>query len=289
MFADDNFNPATLPRIAREKSPSRRKELEWIRERRMTFFREYAQRVHHIIPAFTQMTSEVVEDEEYLTAMHNQMGVRGALIGIESFNTEGLEKTRKTWNPVGERMVNVIQAIQSHGIYILGSIITGLETDTPETLATMREFAKASKMLFAQFAMYRPFPGTVDFRKNTAKLLYEKYWLQPQVPRVIVEHPCMTAQELLRANQECWDSFYSIREIWKKAVRLPCSLTWKLIFVFSSRGFRSLYAGRGISADGARRKLGPLSRLLLTGVRRLLAFAFFQRQWKLRQKRELAA
>jgi len=305
MFADDNFSPATLPRIAREESPSKRKELEKVREQRMEFFREYARRVHRVIPAFTQMTSEVVGDDEYLAAMHDNMGIRGALIGIETFNADGLKKTRKTWNPVGERMVKVIQTIQSHGIYVLGSMICGLETDTLETLATMREFARTSTMLFAQFPIYRPFPGTVDFKemvgdsarrgrhdslapapKHSARLLHEKYWLETQLPRVIVEHPHMTAQELLRVNQECWNSFYALREIWKRAVGLPCSLTWKLIYIFSSRGFRALYAGRGISADGAPRKLGFLPRLALKGVGRLLAFSSLQR--KLRRKRKLA-
>lgn len=285
MFADDNFNPATLPRIAREESPSKRKLLEGVRQQRMDFFQKYSSRVNHILPAFTQMTSEVVGDEEYLTAMHDQMGVRGALIGIESFTAEGLEKTRKTWNPAGERMVNVIRTIQSHGIYILGSIITGLETDTPETIKSMLGFAKSSGTLFAQFALYRLFPGTVDYQKNKGKLIYEKYWLEEGNPRVVMKHPHMTAEELLRANQECWDGFYSFREIVRKAVRLPCSTAWKLIFIGSSLGFRRLYAGRGISADGPRRKPGPMPRLALKGARQLLAFSSFQRQRKLRKEK----
>jgi radical SAM superfamily enzyme YgiQ (UPF0313 family) len=299
MFADDNFNPATLGRIAREESPSKREELEKTRERRMEFFGEYARRVHRVIPSFTQMTSEVAGDDEYLAAMHDDMGVRGALIGIESFSLAGLKATRKMWNPVGERMVNVIRAIQSHGIYVLGSIICGLETDTLETVLAMREFAKSSTMLFAQFPLYRPFPGTVDFRemvadrkrlstsdplslapKHGSKLLYEKYWLDNRCPRVIVKHPRMTEQELLHANQGCWNDFYSFREIWKRAVQLRCSWTWKFIFVFASRGFRALYAGRGISADGVRRKLGLMPRLALKGVGQLLAVSSFQRRGK---------
>ena len=41
IFADDNFNPATLGRIAREPSPQKRKQLEQIREERLRFFEEY--------------------------------------------------------------------------------------------------------------------------------------------------------------------------------------------------------------------------------------------------------
>jgi radical SAM superfamily enzyme YgiQ (UPF0313 family) len=41
VFADDNFNPATLGRIAREPNLSKRRELEQIREKRLKFFEEY--------------------------------------------------------------------------------------------------------------------------------------------------------------------------------------------------------------------------------------------------------
>ena len=130
----------------------------------------------------------------------------------------------------------------------LGSIICGLETDTLETIAATREFAKSSPMLFAQFPVYPPFPGTVDFRemvadrkrrstsdplapapKHVTELMYEKYWLHNRCPRVIVKHPHMTERELLHADQRCWNDFYSFREIWKRAVQLPCSWTWKFI------------------------------------------------------------
>jgi Fe-S oxidoreductase len=41
VFADDNFNPATLGRIAREPNPETRRELERVRQERLRFFEEY--------------------------------------------------------------------------------------------------------------------------------------------------------------------------------------------------------------------------------------------------------
>ncbi|MGH9856989.1 MAG: B12-binding domain-containing radical SAM protein, partial [Acidobacteriota bacterium] len=163
IFADDNFNPATLGRIERETSPSKRKELEIVREQRLRFFEEYDRSVPKDIYAFTQMTTEVVSDPEYLKAMHDQARIRAALIGVESFSEEGLISANKQWNPVGQKMVDTIQTIQKNGIFVLSSIICGLESDTVETIQTMREFAKASGSLLAQFTLYSPFPGTVDF------------------------------------------------------------------------------------------------------------------------------
>jgi hypothetical protein len=64
VFADDNFNPATLGRIAREPSPRKRKQLEQIREERLRFFDQYDRSVPPNLYAFTQMTTEVTSDEE---------------------------------------------------------------------------------------------------------------------------------------------------------------------------------------------------------------------------------
>src|SRR5260370_1025343 len=57
VFADDNFNPATLGRIAREPSSKKRKELEQIREQRLQFFDEYSRADPRNMYAFTKMTT----------------------------------------------------------------------------------------------------------------------------------------------------------------------------------------------------------------------------------------
>ena len=163
IFADDNFNPATLGRIARESSPTKRKELELVREQRLEFFDLYSKSVPRDIHGFTQMTAEVVSDPEYLRAMYDKMRIRAGLIGVESFSAEGLKSANKQWNPVGQQMVETIRTVQENGIFVLSSIICGLESDTVETIENMREFANASGTLLAQFTLYSPFPGTVDF------------------------------------------------------------------------------------------------------------------------------
>src|SRR5262245_50443574 len=55
VFADDNFNPATTGRIARETSPQKQKELGRIREERLKFFDEYDRAVPKDMLAFTQI------------------------------------------------------------------------------------------------------------------------------------------------------------------------------------------------------------------------------------------
>jgi radical SAM superfamily enzyme YgiQ (UPF0313 family) len=98
VFADDNFNPSTLGRIARETNPQKRREFEKLREERLRFFEEYDRSVPKDMYGFAQMTCEATSDDEYLRAMYQKMRIRTALIGVESFSEEGLKSAGKEWN-----------------------------------------------------------------------------------------------------------------------------------------------------------------------------------------------
>jgi radical SAM superfamily enzyme YgiQ (UPF0313 family) len=284
FFADDNFNPATHGRIARETNAATQKLLEQVREDRMRLFDEYDQAVPSSLYAFTQMTAEVISDEEYLDAMHDKMRVRGALIGVESFTEEGLKTANKMWNPVGQRMVEAIQKIQSHGIIVLASIINGLESDTVATLRTMRAFAIASGTAFAQFPIYSVYPGTKDYHemlrdlknrdradyvpKHSAQFIRDKFWLDFDHTELTVRLPKLSNDDLTREAGESWRRFYSFKEIFRRIrgslSKLP--LSGKLFYGMACIGFMSLYPN-GIAADNVRQhKLGFFNRMCLRVV-----------------------
>ncbi len=282
IFADDNFNPATLGRIAREPSPQKRKQLEQIRQERLKFFDEYDRSVPRNIYAFTQMTTEVTSDEEYLSAMYRKMRVRAALIGIESFSEEGLRSANKLWNPSGQKMVETIQNIQDSGILVLSSIICGLESDTVQTIRTMRKFALESGSILAQFTFYHPYPGTKDFhemlsdKKNRARpnfvpkhktqIREERFWLKPLNEVDLIDHANISRDDLLTENSKCWDAFYSLKEAVKR-VRRGRPRRWPLVAKFTylllCLAFRRIYGGQGMAADGVRkRRLGMITRMI---------------------------
>lgn len=275
IFADDNFNPATNGRIAREASPSVRRTLESNREQRMRFFEDYHRGVPHKPVAFTQMTSEIVSDPDYLTAAHDLMRVRAALIGVESFTDEGLKDVRKTWNKRGEEMLGVIRGVEAAGISVLASVILGLPSDTPETAKTMRDFVARSGATMAQFPLYSPFLGTVDttemlrdrqmraapaggsavpYRpKHSIEILGDpayRFWLDESLPRVVTKHPTMSKDDLVREIGKSWDSFYSLPATAKRAwSKKQWGLRTKICFCLLEQGFRKVYGGYGISAD----------------------------------------
>jgi radical SAM superfamily enzyme YgiQ (UPF0313 family) len=283
VFADDNFNPATMGRIAREPRPQKRKQLEEIREERLNFFDEYDRSVPRNLYAFTQMTTEVTSDSEYLSAMVQKMRIRVALVGIESFSEEGLRSANKQWNPTGQKMVETIQSIQNAGIMVLSSIICGLESDSVQTIRAMRRFAQESGTLLAQFTIYNPYPGTKDFyemmndRKRAAtqnftpkhktEVLYDRYWLKPLRPIDIIKHPQISRKDLFMENKKCWNTFYSMRESFKRirwGVAKPWSWAAKGVYLLACFAFKRVYSGYGMAADGVRRKhLGTMTRAII--------------------------
>ena len=282
LFADDNFNPGTLRRIAREPSIHKKRELEHSRIERLKFFDEYDRSVPKDMRAFTQITSEVVNDEEYLFAMRDKMRIAIALVGIESFTEEGLESAGKEWNPVGKEAIETIQTIQTNGILVLTSVICGLECDTVRTLQTMRKFALKSGSLVAQFGVYRPYPGTVDYLemmkdkanrgnpeyvpKHKTQILSDNFWLKPQAPVNWFKHAEMSSEVLLRENKKCWDSFYSLRELVKRTRSEPIkSWRWtsRVAYIVMSLAFKRFYSGHGISSDSVNQNKGFITKKLI--------------------------
>ncbi len=137
----------------------------------------------------------------------------------------------------------------------------------------MREFAKESGSLLAQFTLYSPFPGTVDFLemmqdrkvreqeasskaasapKHLTKILYDKFWLSSTKPAVLIEHPNMDEQTLIREIKKSWASFYNWKEIRRRAQKTSWPLVGKIWYALACFGFKALYAGYGFSADSVK-------------------------------------
>lgn len=314
IFADDNFNPATQGRIARETSLSTRRMLEKNREERLRFFQDYQKGVPVKPYGFTQMTSEIVSDPEYLKAAHEQTRVTAALVGVESFTDEGLKSVRKTWNKRGEEMLEVIRAIEGAGISVLASIIFGLPNDTPETAKTMRDFVQRSGATAAQFTLYSPFLGTVDttemlrdrqlraaaaaggegqlaaYRpKHTIEIVGSneyRFWLDEKLPRIVTKHPRMTPHEILGEIGKSWASFYSVRATLKRAwMKRGWGLKQKVCFFLLEQGFRKLYGGYGVSADSVSDK--QMSQLAHSSLK--LAIGFYNRFFRQVEKAPAAS
>jgi radical SAM superfamily enzyme YgiQ (UPF0313 family) len=196
---------------------------------------------------------------------------------------EGLKDIYKDFNESGDALVERLRVFRSHGVHILGSFIFGLPSDRLSTFDACLAVADRSDVAFAQFVMLQPFPGTLDFEAwekglgNNPKTIdgvpVTKHWLIPQEsrPKLYIDHPVMSTEEIRHNTQSVWDRFYSFRSIWRRSV-VTKSLKFRLAFLLISKIYRQMYANTGIATDSARVNRSALwARMMAVPCRKLFA------------------
>lgn len=262
-LADDNFYPVTLHDLelaAGHEDKSRYERLKRLRRERLELMAQLS-RISKDMIFFTQITMEAAEDEEFLRAMQ-AAHIKGALVGVESISPSGLKDMYKGFNRSGEGLVDHLKRFRRFDIHVLGSFIFGLHSDTPETFAATSELADRAELTFAQFVPFTLFPGTVDFEKwektqqaaapAAGGVSLTRHWLIPPCdrPKLYVEHPTMSAEEIRNHTQSVWSSFYSLPKIWRRS-RCVRSLRARLAFVLISKLYRQMYAKTGMATEGS--------------------------------------
>ena len=283
-LADDNFYPVTMTDLAmaaRREDKGRLRELETIRNERFELMARLAQLPSDLV-FFTQITMEAAEDPEFLNSMYKAR-IRGALVGIESVTAEGLKDVHKGFNAAGDELVEQLKVFREHNVHVLGSFIFGLPSDNPDTFSATAALAQQADITFAQFVTLTPFPGTIDFNQWEQSLGKDppevdgvpitRYWLIPPIkrPKLFTPHPLMSGDEIRIGTQNVWDSFYSLRAVWKRST---CVRTFRarLAFVLVSKLYRQMYANTGIATDSARvKRSARWARWIAKPTRRLFA------------------
>jgi radical SAM superfamily enzyme YgiQ (UPF0313 family) len=263
-LADDNFYPvplADLQMAARRSDRSRYERLKALRDERFELMDRLAQLPDDTV-FFTQITMEAAEDPEFLAAM-SRARIKGALVGVEAVTPEGLKDVHKQFNESGESLVERLRAFRRHGVHVLGSFIFGLPSDRPVTFEATAALAERAEVTFAQFVLLTPFPGTTDFAAwekskqddptRIGGVPITRHWLIPQEvrPKVYVPHPVMSPEEIRDRTQRVWDSFYGLKQVWRRS-RCVKTLRSRLAFVLISKLYRQMYANTGIATDSAR-------------------------------------
>ena len=263
-LADDNFYPVTLEDLRMASRREDKSQLEQLKATRAERFELMAglERLPSDTVFFTQITMEAAEDPEFLDAMR-RANIKGALVGVESVTPEGLKDVYKGFNESGEALVERLKEFRKHGVHVLGSFIFGLPSDRPETFDVCLSVAQRADITFAQFVMLTPFPGTLDFAawekslgdepERVGGIPVSRHWLIPQAkrPKVYIEHPVMSADQIRQNTQGVWDRFYSVSSIWDRS-RVVKSYKARLAFVLISKLYRQMYANTGIATDSAR-------------------------------------
>jgi radical SAM superfamily enzyme YgiQ (UPF0313 family) len=164
---------------------------------------------------FSQGSISMGADHELLE-LAAASGCKAMFIGFESISQQSLSSVGKKVNTVADYR-QLINAIQSHVIAVLGAFMFGMDSDDETIFERTVDFTKQVRMEGAQFNILTPFPGT-PLRQ---KLLEEKRiltddWSQYDGAHVVFDPKLMSLATLQQGHDWAWREFYSLGSIWQR-------------------------------------------------------------------------
>lgn len=179
-------------------------------------------------------TTTIAWDDELLD-LAARSGCRGLLVGFESLNQESLREAKKSFN-MRRDYYEVVRAIRSRGIALMGCFVFGFDHDTLETFDRTVDFVLSAKMDLPRFAIAVPFPGTGFFKRLKAEgRITTENWTLYDGQRVVFQPRHMTADELLEGTRRAWKTTYSYLSMLR---RLAGSRTQLHVAIPANLGYR---------------------------------------------------
>ena len=170
-----------------------------------------------------------------LMALAARSGCQAMYVGLESLSPENLRAVSKRPN-VGLDMGEAVNKIHKAGIEIIGSFVLGLDGDDKGVFKRTAEFAKAHKLVAAQFSVLTPFPGTVVRQELEQEgRITDCDWSHYTMSNVAFTPRHMTAQELQEGQKLTYQSFYSIQSILKRTLTVRGKFLLRLLVNLSYR------------------------------------------------------
>lgn len=189
---------------------------------------------------YTFTSMHLADDEEALELM-SQAGCRMILLGIESELAEQLKESDKKTNlRIGvEKYESVFKTFHKYGIAVLGSLIFGLESDTPESIINRVNFYIQSGIDCTQASILTPLPGTQIYFKLLAEdritcKNFPKDWEKFTFFNNVIQPKSMSFNELDELMKEAWKKIYDIKVLKMKylktlkSTKSPMAAGWAL-------------------------------------------------------------
>jgi len=166
----------------------------------------------------SQGSIDMLRDRELMNLMV-ESGCLGNVIGFESIDPRALREMKKAPNLRGfSGYKREIDMLKEYKLQTWAAFTLGHDSDTPESLYKMMDFALQSKFTFAAFNVLMPYPNTPLYQKlqKEGRLLYDgNWWLHPEYRFnfAAFEPKQMTAEELTQVAIDIrskWNSFGAI-------------------------------------------------------------------------------
>jgi radical SAM superfamily enzyme YgiQ (UPF0313 family) len=139
-------------------------------------------------------------------------------IGFESIDPKNLKSMKKDQS--FEEIKSAIKILKKNKIQVHGMFVFGFENDDQNIIKETIHFANRSHIQTVQFLILTPLPGTETFKKlKEAKRIKFFDWTLYDAHHAVFETKNLSIDQLQRAQIKGHQSFYSIRQLLKRALR----------------------------------------------------------------------
>jgi radical SAM superfamily enzyme YgiQ (UPF0313 family) len=177
-------------------------------------------------------------------------------IGFESVNPANSRELGGKSKGLISQYTTAIEAVQKHGIGVVGLFVFGFDHDTPQTLVDTWQFVRASRLDSVSMTILTPYPGT-PFREQllAENRLLDLPWRYYDTAHVTFRPRLMTIDEMARAHDWFCRQAYSPWRMAQRGMRAlrrhPLTHTTRKAFASFSTdyGYRRTAAWRNVSGE----------------------------------------
>ena len=198
-------------------------------------------------------------DDAELLALAVKSGCRGVFIGFESPTREGLMEVNKKFNLMkGRSFPASVQRIQRHGIFVVGSFILGLDTDTPGIGERIAEAASSYGLDSINVGFLTPLPGTrlwdqMRAENRIALDAYPEDWKYYTLNLPVARYRHFSRSSIFQEMMSCSRVFYSTPRILRRVLTNVRQRRTPLISLIGNLSYRRNHLlDRQVFADFAR-------------------------------------
>lgn len=160
----------------------------------------------------------VLAKDDELLRLASEAGCLEWLVGFDSVSQKSLIKSGKKTNKVQEYH-KAIKKIHDHGMMIMGSLIFGFDTDTPDIFNISDEFVTESEIDVIPINILTPYPGTPLYNNlHSEGRILTNDWSKYTTRDVVFQPKNMTPDELLNNTLELHRKWYKVSRCMKRTI-----------------------------------------------------------------------